>query len=53
MLDQPYFMTNEEWYKFDYDQRKYVLTDKADEKAKESYREWEKELRYLHERDKT
>ena len=36
-LDMPYFMENDEWYKFDFVIQKYILTDKAPEKAKESY----------------
>ena len=40
MLDMPYFMTNDEWYYFDYQKRKYVLTDKAPEKAKDSYKQF-------------
>ena len=37
---KPYFMTNSDWYYFDEDQFKYVLTDKAPEKAKKSYKEF-------------
>ena len=33
----PYFMTNEEWYYYDETEEIYKLTDKATEKAKESY----------------
>ena len=44
MLDMPYFMENDEWYYFDGDLKKYVLTDKAPEKAKESYEEFYKVL---------
>lgn len=40
----PYFMENEEWFYFDYEKKKYVLTDKAPEKAKESYKEYYKQL---------
>lgn len=40
MMDMPYFMENEEWYEFDFSQRKYVLTDKAPEEAKESYKKY-------------
>lgn len=47
MLDMPYFMENEEWYYFDYEQKKYVLTDKAPDEAKESYKEFYKELKRL------
>ena len=44
MLDMPYFMENKEWYKFDFEVGKYVLTDKAPEKAKESYEEFCRDL---------
>lgn len=40
MLDIPYFMTNREWYRFDFNKRKYVLTDKATPEAVESYNEY-------------
>lgn len=43
-LDEPYFMTNESWYYFDYKQKKYILTDKAPEKARQSYREFYREI---------
>lgn len=46
MIDMPYFMQNEEWYYFDYQKRKYILTDKASDKAKRSYKEYYKELNY-------
>lgn len=42
----PYFMTNDEWYYFDYQKRKYVLTDTAPEKAKDSYKEFYKEVEH-------
>lgn len=45
MLDMPYFMTNEDWYYFDGKAKKYRLTPKAPQKAKESYDEFYKELR--------
>ena len=45
MLDQPYFMTNEEWYYFDYKENKHKITDKAPEKAKKSYNEYYKQLK--------
>ena len=44
MIDMPYFMNNDEWYYFDYKQKKYKLTDKAPDKAKKSYEEFYKEL---------
>ena len=39
----PYFMTNEDWYEFDFEKRIFVLTEKAPEKAKESYEEYLKQ----------
>lgn len=45
MLDMPYFMTNKEWYRFDYDKDTFVLTEKAPEKAKKSYEEYIKEIK--------
>ena len=44
MVDMPYFMTNDEWYYFDFGKLRYVLTDKAPEKAKTSYDEYIKEV---------
>ena len=40
MIEMPYFMTNSAWYKFDFAQRIFVLTEHATEKAKESYKEY-------------
>lgn len=37
---QPYFLTNEDWYYFDEDEFRYKLTDKAPEKAVESYKQF-------------
>lgn len=45
MQDFPYFMTNTEWYEFDPQKGKYVLTDKAPKKALESYKEFYTALR--------
>lgn len=44
MRDMPYFMENKEWYSFDFDKRKFVLTDKATKEAKESYEKYIKQL---------
>lgn len=44
MMDRPYFMEKKEWYRFDFQKRKFVLTDEAPEKAKESYEHFYKEL---------
>ena len=43
-VEQPYFLTNEEWYYFDEEEFKYKLTDKATDKAKESYKKFYKEM---------
>ena len=43
-LKEPYFMKNKDWYYFDKDEFKYRLTDKAPDKAKESYDEFYNEL---------
>lgn len=40
MRDMPYFMEKDEWFRFDFEKRMYVLTDQATEKAKESYKEY-------------
>ena len=44
MLDRPYFMENREWFTYDVQKRRFVLTDKAPEKAKKSYEEYYKAL---------
>lgn len=43
IAEKPYFMKNPEWYYFDEEDFCYKLTDKAPEKAKESYEEFYKE----------
>lgn len=37
---EPYFMENEEWYYYDYEELKYKLTSKAPQKAIDSYNEF-------------
>ena len=44
MVDKPYFMINKEWYYFDVSKMRYVLTDKAPQKAKESYEKFYKNI---------
>lgn len=44
ILEQPYFMQNENWYYFDENDFRYKLTDKAPQKAQESYKEYYEEL---------
>lgn len=45
MLDMPYFMNNPDWYYYDYDAKKYKLTDKAPQKAQDSYKKFIKALK--------
>ncbi len=47
MIDIPYFMTDKEWYTFDFEQRRFVLTDKATPKARASYEKYRKEMKRL------
>ena len=42
ILDRPYFMNNDEWYYWDRKEWKYKLTDKAPQKAIDSYNEFYK-----------
>lgn len=39
-LNEPYFMSNPDWYYFDETEFRYKLTDKAPEKAIDSYNEF-------------
>lgn len=48
---EPYFMSNEEWFYFDEKDFCYKLTDKAPEKAKESYKEFYDSLDSIEEGD--
>lgn len=45
IIDKPFFMSNKDWYQFDYKKKIYILTDEAPEKAKESYDEFYKGLK--------
>ena len=38
------FLDNQEWYYFDEKEEIYKLTDEATDEAKESYKEYEKQL---------
>lgn len=38
--EKPYFMTNKDWFKFDEEEYKYILTEKAPKEAVESYEEF-------------
>ena len=40
IIEMPYFMEKEEWYYYDEEEEIYKLTDKATEKAKQSYIEY-------------
>lgn len=40
IVERPYFLTNKKWYYYDENNYKYVLTDKASQKAKNSYNEY-------------
>lgn len=42
LVEKPYFLTNKEWFKYDKNSKKYILTDKAPEKAQKSYKEFYK-----------
>lgn len=39
-LPEPYFLTNPEWYYYDLDEGNYKLTEKAPQKAIDSYEEY-------------
>lgn len=42
--ETPYFMTNKEWFYYDNNLSKYVLTNKAPKKAIDSYNKWYEEF---------
>lgn len=48
MLDMPYFMENDDWFYFDIGEKKFMLTEEANQKAKRSYAEFYKELNFEH-----
>ena len=41
--DMPYFMSNEEWFEFDFEKRMFVLTEEATTEARKSYEEYLKQ----------
>ena len=41
-IEQPFFMTNDEWWTFNYEQGKIELTSKAPPKAIDSYNDYYK-----------
>ena len=47
MLDMPYFMTDKSWYEFDAKKKRFVLTDKAPQKAEQSIKQFYEELERL------
>lgn len=40
IVDVPYFMTNKDWYTFDAEKWRFVLTDKAPKEAAKSLEEF-------------
>lgn len=40
--EMPYFLTNEDWFYYDKEEKIYRLTDKATKKARESYEKFYK-----------
>lgn len=51
MIDRPYFMENESWYRFDISEKRFVLTSKAPKEAKKSLEEFYKALEFEHGND--
>ena len=45
VIKKPYFLTNVDWYYYDYDELIYKLTDKAPQKAIDSYKEFYSKLK--------
>ncbi|MCQ2507245.1 MAG: hypothetical protein MJ097_00480 [Dorea sp.] len=39
-IDEPFFMTNDDWYYFDGKEKRYKLTEEAPEEAVDSYKEF-------------
>ena len=44
LIEKPYFLTNKEWYEYDEKEKKYILTNKAPQKAIESYKDFYKQI---------
>lgn len=44
MIDMPYFMTNQNWYYYDFEEKKYKIHENVSEEVKKSYEEYMKEL---------
>ena len=44
LIEKPYFLTNKKWYEYDEKGKKYILTNKAPQKAIESYKDFYKQI---------
>ena len=44
LVEKPYFLTNKKWFKYDEKSKKYILTNKAPQKAIESYKDFYKQI---------
>lgn len=43
-VDEPYFMTNPDWFVFDIKSKRYVLTENAPKEARASYKQFYEDL---------
>lgn len=43
-VDEPYFMTNPDWFAFDIKSKRYVLTEYAPKEARASYKQFYEDL---------
>lgn len=43
-VDEPYFMTNPDWFAFDIKSKRYVLTEDASKEARASYKQFYEDL---------
>ena len=48
MIDRPYFMEDESWYRFDTGKKRFVLTSEAQKKKKKSLEDFYKALEFEH-----
>lgn len=46
-IAKPFFMTNEDWFEYDEEKGKFILTSKAPAKAVESYEQFYEEQQRL------
>ena len=44
MVDRPYFMSNKDWYEFDFKTRRFILSEKAPKEAEKSLNEYYKNV---------